>query len=434
MNSTVMILGILAAFALLAFLCMKGWSIYISAPICALIIALTSGMNPLSAITDNFLPGTGEYLAQWFGLFMLGAIFGKVMEVSGAASSIAHWVTDLIGAKNACIAVILATSVMTYGGISLFVVVFVMYPFAVSLFKEADLPKRLLPGCIATGAFSFTAIALPGSPQNQNIIPTKYFGTTPTAAPVLGLIVAAYILIVSILYMNHRAAQARKNGDHFVGNAQDLEIIEANKKQVLPNIVLSVLPLVAVIGSIIFLKWNTMICLLIGILLTVAFFWKRLKGNLKATLNEGALNSTSAIMNTSLGVGLGAVVKSSAAFGVITSAIDSLSSGNGLVYEFIAVNILAGATGSASGGLSIALTTLGDRLLATGINPQILHRVAAISANGLDTMPWCGSVLTLLAVCGLTHKDSYRDLAVVNIAITMSGAVLAIILGSLGVC
>lgn len=209
-NTPVMIFGIIFAFVLLAYMCMKGWSVFISAPICAIIVSITSGMNPLTSITDTFLSGTGNYLAQWFGLFMLGALFGKIMEASGAAASIARSVTELIGPQNAVLAVILATSVMTYGGISLFVVVFVVYPFAVDLFKEADLPKRLLPGCIATGAFSYTAMAIPGSPQNQNIIPTNYFGTDPTAAPVLGCIVAIYILVVSVLYMNHRANQARK--------------------------------------------------------------------------------------------------------------------------------------------------------------------------------------------------------------------------------
>ena len=434
MSSTLMICGVLFAFALLAYMCMKGWSVFISAPICAIIVALTSNMNILEMITKIFLPGTGGYLAQWFGLFMLGALFGKIMEDSGGAASIAKSVTNSIGAQNATTAVILATSVMTYGGISLFVVVFVIYPFAVKLFKEADLPKKLLPGCIATGAFSFTAIAIPGSPQNQNIIPTKYFGTTATAAPILGCIVAAYILIISILYMSYRAKQCKKNGEHFVASKNDLALMESSNELDLPSPFLSLLPLIVVICTIIFFHWNTMVCLLIGIVLATILFFPRLKNNLINTYNVGAMNSMAAIMNTSLTVGMGNVIKASAAFGIITQAIDKLSSGNGLIYEFISINALAGVTGSASGGLSIALETLGERLLATGINPEVLHRVAAISANGLDSMPWCGAVMTMFAVCGVTHKDSYWDVAMVNIVFTMTGAVLAIVLGSMGIC
>lgn len=309
-----------------------------------------------------------------------------------------------------------------------------MYPFAVSLFQDADLPKRLLPGCIATGAFSYTAMALPGSPQNQNVLPTTYFGTTPTAAPVLGLIVSAYILIVSILYMNWRAKQAKANLEHFVPNEKDLAIMEANKNRELPHIAVSLLPLLVVVCSIIFLKWNTMVCLLLGIVVSIVLYFGSLKGVFMETVNQGALNSTAAIMNTSLTVGLGAVVKASPAFSIITDAVDKLAQGNGLIYEFISINILAGVTGSASGGLSIALTTLSERLLATGINPEILHRVASISANGLDSMPWCGAVMTMFAVCGVTHKDSYKDVAVVNIVITMTGAILAILLGTMGIC
>ena len=325
MSSTVMLLGILAAFVLLGYMCMKGWSVYISAPLCAIIIALTSGMGPLNAITESFLPGTGNYLAQWFGLFMLGALFGKIMETSGAAASIAHSVTKLIGAGKA-------------------------------------------------------------------------------------------------------------NLEHFVPNEKDLAIMEANKNRELPHIAVSLLPLLVVVCSIIFLKWNTMVCLLLGIVVSIVLYFGSLKGVFMETVNQGALNSTAAIMNTSLTVGLGAVVKASPAFSIITDAVDKLAQGNGLIYEFISINILAGVTGSASGGLSIALTTLSERLLATGINPEILHRVASISANGLDSMPWCGAVMTMFAVCGVTHKDSYKDVAVVNIVITMTGAILAILLDTMGIC
>ena len=228
--------------------------------------------------------------------------------------------------------------------------------------------------------------------------------------------------------------EARKNQEHFVASEKDLAIMESTKNMSLPNVWLSILPLLVVVCTIIFVKWNTMVCLLLGVLLATLLFFPRLKGCMRETFNQGAANSMTAIMNTSLTVGMGNVIQASAAFTIICNAIDTLSSGNGLIYEFISVNILAGVTGSASGGLSIALETLSERLLATGLNPEILHRVASISANGLDSMPWCGAVMTMFAVCGVTHKDSYRDVAVVNIAITASGAILAIILGSMGVC
>ena len=234
--------------------------------------------------------------------------------------------------------------------------------------------------------------------------------------------------------MNWRAKQAKANLEHFVPNEKDLAIMEANKNRELPHIAVSLLPLLVVVCSIIFLKWNTMVCLLLGIVVSIVLYFGSLKGVFMETVNQGALNSTAAIMNTSLTVGLGAVVKASPAFNIITDAVDKLAQGNGLIYEFISINILAGVTGSASGGLSIALTTLSERLLATGINPEILHRVASISANGLDSMPWCGAVMTMFAVCGVTHKDSYKDVAVVNIVITMTGAILAILLGTMGIC
>lgn len=428
-----MVLGILVGLALLMLFSMRGWSIFISAPICALLVALTSNMDLLGAYTGTFMEGTAAYIQAWFPTFMLGALFGKIMEDSGAAESLAKVIIKGIGKKRAILALIVSTSVLTYGGISLFVVVFAVYPLSLALFKEANLPKRLIPGCITTGAFSFTAIALPGSPQLQNIIPTRYFGTDPMAAPIMGLICAIVIFSLSVLYMNNRAKGAQLAGEGFVPGPNDRRFLESNDEvKNIPSPILSILPLITIIVLLNVIKLHIVVSLSAGIVIGLLLFFKYFE-TLKSTINTGVQNSMLAILNTAFAVGFGAVVKIAPGFAEIIAGLEKLSFGNPLIYEFVAVNALAGVTGSASGGLSIALEVLAQRLLETGINPAILHRVASLSANGLDSLPHCGAVLTLFAICGLSHKDSYRDVFVCTILITIIGAVLAVILGTIGI-
>ncbi|VEI47581.1 H+/gluconate symporter and related permeases [Actinobacillus equuli] len=93
---------------------------------------------------------------------------------------------------------------LTYGGVSLFVVVFAVYPLALAVFKEANITRRLIPGTIACGAFTFTMTALPGSPQIQNLIPTRYFGTDAMAAPIMGIIASAVLFFGGVAYLEMR--------------------------------------------------------------------------------------------------------------------------------------------------------------------------------------------------------------------------------------
>lgn len=427
-----MVIMIIVALALLMFLSMRGWSIFITAPLCALLVAVSSNMNVLDAYTVTYMTGAADYVLSWFPTFMLGALFGKLMEDSGAAQSLAKVIIKAIGTKQAILAIIVSTSVLTYGGVSLFVVVFAVYPLAVALFKEANLPKRLIPGCIVTGAFSYTAVALPGSPQLQNIIPTRYFGTSPMAAPIMGIICACFLFGVSLIYMNSRAKAAVANGERFVPSEKDLQFLAEDDARKLPNPVVSLLPLLVIVVVLNVLKQNIVVALTCGILLGLILFFKLIP-QVKNTINVGVQNTMIAILNTAFAVGFGSVVKAAPGFTRLVEGLEKLSLGNPLVYEYISVNALAGVTGSASGGVSIALEALSGQLLATGVNPEILHRVASISANGLDSLPHCGAVLTLFAICGVTHKDSYRDVFCCTIVFTMCAGVLAVILGSLGI-
>lgn len=430
-------LGILLGLICLAFLTYKGMSILWVAPVSALVVAAFGGMNLLDAFTGDFMKAFGGYATSWFPMFMLGAIFGKVMEVTGAAESIAHFLAKKIGYKRAIIAVVVICGVLTYGGVSLFVVVFVMYPMGLALFREANLPRKMLPGSIALGAFAFTMTAFPGTPQLTNVIPATYFGTGPMSAPVIGIICGILMFILGILWLQYRTKKLQAAGEVFDEPEGETTAGISNPED-LPKWYLAIIPPLLIIILFNAVKLNIVVALLVGVLAGIIIFIRRLKtfGNVIKTLNDGASGSMLAILNTAAGVGFGGVIKAVPGFEQLKTLVTGIDA-SPLISEAIAINVLAGATGSSSGGVSIVLEALGPQFIElakqSGIALEVFSRVASISAGGLDTLPQCGAVLTVLAVTKLTHKDSYIDIFMCCTVIPISATILAIILGTLGV-
>ncbi|HEY3424380.1 MAG TPA: GntP family permease [Negativicutes bacterium] len=456
------VIGIILSLFLLMFFAYRGFSVILFAPVFALLAASLSGLSLMPAYTELFMAKAVVYIKSFFPVFLLGAVFGKVMEDTGLAKGIAHSIIKTLGKDRAILAVVLAGVVLTYGGVSLFVVVFAVYPFASALYREADIPKRLLPGTIALGAFTATMDCLPGTPQIQNLIPTNFFGTNIYAAPILGIIGGLAIFTLGVLWLEHRRKQAAANGEGY-GN-HTLNEPEIKEELKLPSWQLSILPLLTVLivnfvmtqmftwdpkllDPFIAMKlpltaaavknvisiWALIIALVCGILLAIALGFNQLgKGGLAKSLNAGAIGSLLAIMNTASEVGYGNVIASLTGFKSISAALMSIKvGGSPLVSEAVTVNVLAGVTGSASGGMSIALDLMAKDWLAwahsIGMSPEILHRVASMASGGMDTLPHNGAVITLLAVCGLTHRDSYGDIFVMTIIKTCMVFVIIIL-------
>ncbi|MGB4439553.1 MAG: GntP family permease [Sedimentibacter sp.] len=425
--------GIILGLVLLMFLAYRGYSILWVAPVCALVVGITGGLIPLEMYKDTYMTGLAGYVKTWFPVFMFGAIFGHLMDYTGAAKSIAHWLTKILGPKRAIIGVVVGCGVLTYGGISLFVVVFAMYPLALELFREANITRKLIPGAIALGSFTFTMTAIPGTPQIQNIIPTNYYGTTPTAAPIMGMVAAILMFVLGVMWLQYREKKFTAKGDVFT-EPKNMEVVEIDYSS-LPNPFLSFLPLITVIVTMNIFKWDIILALLSGIVLSMLISFNKYKGFTKS-ISNGAVGSITAILNTAAAVGFGTVDKAVPGFATLTGLLLNVP-GTPLISEAVAVNLLAGATGSASGGMSIALEALGEKYMAialeTGISPQAFHRVASLASGGLDTLPHNGAVLTLLAVTGMTHKDSYIDICMTSLILPIVASIPAIILGSLGI-
>ncbi|WP_068675135.1 GntP family permease [Oceanobacillus sp. Castelsardo] len=427
-------IGIFLGLALLIILAYRGWSIIWIAPICSGVVAIFGGLDLLDAYTNTYMQGFVDFTKSWFPVFMLGAIFGKLMEFSGMAQSVAHGIIKLFGEKQAIVGVIMASAVLAYGGISVFVVVFAVYPLAVSMFRQADIPRKLMPATITAGMMTFAMTALPGTPQIQNLIPMDYFNTTAAAAPIMGLAATLVMAGGSYFYLKKREQNLKKAGYGFEEFEKDKE---TNGKLVEnpPHILLSLLPLISVIITLNVLKWDIVVCLLVGILLIIVFSLSKIKGMVSA-LNQGASDSVMAMINTSAAVGFGTVVRVVPGFQKLSDYILGIDA-NPLISMAIASNVLSGATGSASGGLGITMEALGHKYneiaASSGIAPEAFHRIASIASGGLDALPHNGAVITILIVTGLTHKQSYRDLAVVAIVFPILSLIPAILLASVGI-
>lgn len=440
MSSTISLLGIFVGLVVLILLAYRGHSIVWVAPFSAVIVALLSGMDVLQAYLGDYINGTAGYVISWFPALFLGAVYGKIMDRTGSARSLANKLVSLIGSKYAILAVVLPCLLMTYGGISLFVVVFVIYPMGYAIYREADLPRTLLPGAIAFGAFGITMTAIPGTPQIQNIIPTTYYNTTATAAPLMSVVAILLIGIPGYIYLEWRARKAKSQGLHFVEDPKHLESASEVTKQpswhwlcglvplVVVVLMLNVLPnLLSKAGVVEWSSSQAIVVALIGGIVTVCLMNVHQLKNILPAINEGANGSLGAIMNTACAVGFGSVVKVVSGFTLLKNAMLNMP-GSILFSEAVAVNVLAGATGSASGGMSIALEALApqylEKAMAIGLNPEYLHRIASLASGGLDTLPHNGAVLTLLAVSNCKHKESYMDICVTSCIIPVIASLL----------
>lgn len=452
------VIAIVFALALLMLLAYRGWSVILFAPVCALLAVGLSGGLLLPSYTETFMGSASAFIQSFFPLFLLGAVFGKLMEQCGAAGTVAEFIARSLGPRRSITAVVLACAVLTYGGVSLFVVAFAVYPFAAALFREADVPKRLIPGTIALGAFTLTMDALPGTPQIQNLIPTRYFGTDAYAAPVAGALGGLAVLGGGLLWLERRRARAAAAGEGYgAGHVNEPEL-KADESR--PGLVAAVLPFLLVLGANFVLSrtswsvaswypaevlkrdfprtsvpvlaptWAIIAALLLGIAgaLAVGVRGGRWRGRLGPALSTAVSGALLAIFNTASEVGFGNTVKLLPGFHAIRDGV-FLVSRRVLVSEAVAVNVLAGITGSASGGLSIALEMMGARYLELardqGISPELLHRVAAMASGGMDTLPHNGAVVTLLAITGLTHRQAYADIFAITVLKTAAVFALA---------
>ena len=466
----VLILG----FLLLTTLAMRGYSIFVAAPFSALLVLVFSGVDPLAGMLggpgtpSSFMSGFAEYLRSFYLIFALGAAFGKLLAASGAAGSIAQGITRGLGPRWACLAVVLSCAVLTYGGVSLFVVGFAVYPLAIPLFQAAQLPRRFIPAAIAFGSLTFTMTSA-GSPEIQNLIPIKYLVDSATNEPLtdaragwpVSLIVAVFMFVVGQIYLEWAIRRDVRRGGRFESRPGDDSLLgdHAARGGESPGLVRSLLPLLVTLLALnLFPRlfhwlaeawsesadgnldrnpvWRFLagfpedatLAIFLGVLTAVILLRPSLP-LVWRPLGEGFSDGLMAIGSTCSVVGFGAALKNAPAFHATIDWVTNLP-GDPLIGAAVAVAVICGLAGSASGGQGLAWPTIKeiyiDRL---GVPPRALHRVVAISSGTLDTLPANGYLVMLIRnICGETHARSYWPILITCTILPAFGTALAVAL------
>ncbi|WP_432241422.1 GntP family permease [Herbaspirillum robiniae] len=477
------LLAILIALVFLMWAAYRGWSILVLAPLAALIAALLSGQPLMANWTITFMRSAASFISHYFPLFLLGALFGKLMDDSGSLKTIADFMTIKLGPRRAVLAVVLAGTLVTYGGVSLFVAFFVLAPMAHALFRAGNVPQHLMPAAVLLGTSTFTMTALPGTPAIQNAIPIPFFKTTPFAAPGLSLLAAAVMLMFGIWWLGMAEQRARRRGLGYTAGCSDphdsavetplvreratasrefdpVELHRGSLASRKPGIVAAVLPLCVVVAGNLAISlavlphldgsylsdprwagttlaeiggvWAVLIALAAAIASLLLLHWRRI-GSVRDSVAAGANAAALPVLSVASLVGFGAVVGTLPAFAMVRDWVLGINGGP-LVSLAVATNVLAALTGSASGGLTIALDALSGVYLnlaqTIGLDPALLHRISVMSAGTLDSLPHNGAVVSLLAVCGVTHKEGYPDMVMVGIVGPVLALVVTIALGS----
>lgn len=433
------IIGLIIAVSVIIYLICKNWHMAVVSLIGALIVILFNGMSPMSALSENFMVGMKDFAGNWFLLFMFGSIFGKVMGDSGASVGIANHLFKLFGDKSAILVVMIAGLVLSYGGIGTFIIAFSVYPLAVALFQKADISKKLICAVVLCVPITVCMVMLPGSPSNQNIMPTTYFGTTIFAAPTIGIICSILQFIGAYLYFNWQVKKYKANGVHFeAGVGENIINLDEADKGNTPETWKCYAPIFVLLVVLFAFQFLTSIAAIYAVAIAMALaillgsFLYNDKFEFKTVINEGTVGGLSALFATSAIMGFGSTASASPAYAAVSNALMNLDLGP-LATAIISINVIAAITGSSAGGLNIFLSSMGEYLAATGINLEVLHRVVCIASAGLDSMPHASGFVICNQIAKTSPRDTYRHLFVTCALMPLCCAIFAAILGTVGI-
>nr|WP_288827699.1 hypothetical protein [uncultured Clostridium sp.] len=418
---------VLLSLALLIFLCFKKVPIFFAAAISGLFLLLTAGMNPVEHFTTTYVQGLSGYFGKFFFIFILGSLFGKLTDISGAADAIAKVIVDKLGDKFIIPSIIIAGAVLTYGGVSVFVCMFTLYPLMVSMFKRGDISRTLIPAVYFAGAGTFSCM-MPGTPQIQNLMPAQILGTPATAALVPGLLAAAFEAILVFWFTLWYADKCKKKGLHFEMTEKDRIMLEVKEGKELPSFLVAILPMIVLLVSLNVFKYSAEVALFLGFVSGLLFYFKQIPWKeIWQHLADGTRDGTGSLFSTSAVVGFGSLVQVTPAFDILIKSVTGIG-GSPLIASALAVTLLAGACGSGSGGLGITLPIIKDYFIPLGVNVEALHRVSTLASLGLDSLPHNGLVVTVLNITENDHRSSYFPVFISTCVIPLITLVFLIML------
>ena len=421
--------GVITAVALLIVLIYCRVNLIPASLLCVLLLALTGGFSFAELVTESYAASLGGFIAKYFMVFVTNALFGKVMEETLLASALSRMIGRCFGDRNAAYGALVVTAILSYGGISAFVIVFTVYPIFLATFQKADLPRKLIPAGIMSAVCTFPLSMIPGGAQLNNIIPVSYLGTTPMAA--FGVSVAASLVSAALLflYFQRQFRLAREKGEHFEADESVLSRIALFEKDPGVPLWVSILPMVLIILLINAFRMELPYAVLCGTALALALGWKNLSSPL-STLNEGMGKVGPAMVTTAASVGFGGAVLACQGAQRILEAIARLP-----VHPTVSLGLAASfagiLTGNGGGGTDVAMRILTGTYLAKGIHPEILHRIVAIATAGFSCLPHNGMQITVSDTCGFTSRECYGYIFVSTVLVSLAGLVTVIALGML---
>lgn len=432
------LIGILIGIVLLIWISFKGVPVMFVAPVCAMIVYAFAGENIMTGMSTSYMTGFANFFKNYYLIFFFGAVFGRIMGDSGAAKSIAFAITrfcqKLPGdtAFWSIAGLIIISSILTYGGISVFVIMFVMVAIGRELFQEQNIPWKMY-GCVCLGSGAYTLTCVPGTPSVNNTIPVQFFGTTPMAAPVISIIGTLTMLLLGLFYINWELKRLRKKGEGFLPTGAGIleaSLDKGDKDFEEVPLLLALVPSICLLIALNVLKFKTWAAIMVAVVVSLILFHKRLDHPLK-TMEEGGVNSLKSTGVAAFVIAFGSAVGAVPGFQLVVNSLDKIP-GPPIVQVMLAVNICAGITGSSSGGLTIALNNLADRFLATGIHPEVLHRITAVCSGGLDSLPHCGTVVNSMMVYRINHKMSYKYYFMLNTVVPIIAAIVMAVCAQMG--
>ena len=421
--------GIVVALVFLTFAVYKGWSILYSSIIGVIIIALTNGMNLYTALTENYVSSFTSYAANYFILFCEGAMLGKLYDVSGAAWKIGKTVVDKCGTKFALVGYIAVAAILEYGGISTFVICFVLLPLAKPIFKETGTPWYMWPAITIVPIIG-PELMTPGGLQTHNIIPTEILGTNLMAAPVMGTVFTVAYFTICGLYFVWELKRA-KNVEWKRNSMPPIDEADAMiSGGDAPNMIFSIIPILAGVLLINFADLQPIYGLGVSAILCIILFWRNIPaGKMVPALNEGFANGVMPLIMVTAVVGIAQVVSQTDAFNVIRDELLTFTSTAKVATTFSVVgitNIMALICGSASGAIAMTLEMFSNAWIAAGLDPEWIHRVVVTASGGFDTVPWNSFVVLILSMGKLNHKQAYMPVFWVSLVAPILVALLGV--------
>lgn len=413
---------------LFSFLAYKKWSPILLGPVMALLLVVACRLPMAETMLGSYLQSASAFVESNFFVFFLGAVFGGIMEVTGAANSVASWMSGVTRGKFVLPLIMTITGVLAFGGVSGFVVYFAMYPIALHLCREANISRALIPGAIASGCWTW-AMTMPGSPAVPNILAMKYLGTSSMADAAAGFLIAGVIQYIMVfVYLEYQKAAYERKGLGFILDSQVEAEMESGRGKKLPHPILSFLPLIVIVVLFNVAQMKIEAALLAGVLVGIVVLWKYADGPSEwlSVCNRGANNSATVILNTAMVVGFAGVMKQTEAFSTLVEGLGNFSM-NPMIYIAITSGLCAAAAASASGGMGVAFEAFKSTYVSLGVSPEIIHRIAVIAGGTFDSLPHTGGQITLLNICHQTHKEAYFHMFVTECIIPLITVALLIL-------